>query len=327
MDIREFDARSVQRNTKQALYLDVTSTPGGMPIRQTVLTVGGAEPGPLMVVSGGVHGDEWEGPLAIIRLFKELTPRNLRGTFVGLVVANVPAFDAAMHSSPIDGLSLNSAFPGDPNGSITNQIAYWMGQRLIGPSDFYIDLHSSSSDIDFPTLCVYKPGTGKAAELSRQAAEAFHAPVVWAFPDYGPRRPFSYAHEHDIPALSTECPASRRVVMDDVALYQRGVRNAMRIMGMLEGDLEGSPARHYLYGNPETTMVTARTSGFLVLQRELLDWVEEDQLLATILDLTGEVVEEVRATTRGYVLLRQLVPTVQAGDLLFYLVGKYPPEI
>ena len=109
------------------------------PIRQTVLTVGGAEPGPLMVVSGGVHGDEWEGPLAVIRLFKELTPRSLQGTFVGLVVANVPAFDAAIHNSPIDGLSLNSVFPGDPEGSITRQIAYWMGQRFIGPSDFYVD--------------------------------------------------------------------------------------------------------------------------------------------------------------------------------------------
>ena len=326
MDIRNFDARAIQRNSKQTLQLDVATTPGGTPIRQTVLTVGGAEPGPLMVVSGGVHGDEWEGPLTIIRLFPELMPASLRGTFVGLVVANVPAFDAAMHTSPIDGLSLNSVFPGDPNGSITRQIAYWMGQRFIAPADFYIDLHSSSSDLDFPTLCLYKPGTDKAAELSKQAAEAFHAPVVWAFPDYGPGRPFSHAHECGVPAIATECPASRCVIMDDVAVYQRGVRNAMRIMEMLNGDLEGPLARHYLYGNPERTMVTAGTSGYLLLERAMLDWVEQGEILATIIDLTGEIVEEIRATTTGHVVLRRLVPTVQAGDLLFFLAGKYPPE-
>ena len=132
MDIRQFDPRAVGQNKKKALRVDVTTTPGGIPIRQTVLVVGGGEAGPLLVVSGGAHGDEWEGPLAIMRLFRELTPPEVRGTFVGLVAANVPAFDAATHTSPIDGLSLNSVFPGDPNGSVTQQIAYWMGERLIG---------------------------------------------------------------------------------------------------------------------------------------------------------------------------------------------------
>jgi len=325
MHIRDFDARTIPGNTKQALHLDVATTPGGTPIRQTVLTVGGAKPGPLMVVSGAVHGDEWEGPLAIIRLYKELTPQELRGTFVGLVAANVPAFDAATHTSPIDGLGLNSVMPGDLHGSVTRQIGYWLGERFIAPADFYIDLHSSSGDIEFPTLCLYKPGAGGAAELSKQAAEAFHAPIVWAFPDYGPKRPFSYAHEHDIATISTECPASRRVIIEDAEIYQRGVRNVMRVMDMLPGDLEGPPAAHYLYGNPEHTMVTAKTSGYLLLQREIMDWVERGDLLGTIIDLTGEVIEEVRATTTGYVLLRRLVPTVPAGELLFFVVGKYPP--
>ncbi len=322
IDVQHFDPRAIGRGTKEAMYVDITTTPGGIPIRQTILTVGGGKPGPLLFVSGGVHGDEWEGPLAIMRLFRELNPSEVQGTFVGLVAANVPAFDAAAHNSPIDGLSLGSAFPGDPNGSITRQIAYWMGERLIGRSDFYIDLHSSSSDIELPTLCQYKPGTGRAADLSREAAEAFHAPVVWAFPDYGPRRAMSYAHEHDIPAISTECPASRSIILADVNVFQRGTRNVMRVLGMLQGDLEGLPAEHCLYGNPESSMVMARTSGYLLLARELLDWVEVNDLLATILDLTGEVLESVRATTPGYVVLRRLVPTVHAGDLLFFLTGR-----
>ncbi len=323
IDISQFDLHAIGRSTKKAQHLDVTATPGGIPIRQTILIVGGTAPGPVLFVSGGVHGDEWEGPLAIIRLFRQLEPQEVRGTFVGLVAANVPAFDAGMHNSPIDGLSLNSVFPGDPNGSVTQQIAYWMGERLIGPSDFFIDLHSSSSDIEFPTLCLYKPTPGRAGELSKKAAKVFHAPVVWAYPDYGPRRPISYAHEHSIPVLSTECPASRRVILADVDVYQRGVRNVMRVLDMLQGDIEGSAAEHYLYGNPEQSMIAAKASGYLVLAGELMDWVEKGDLLATILDLTGDILEEVRANTAGYVVLRRLVPTVHAGDLLFFLAGKY----
>ena len=194
-----------------------------------------------------------------------------------------------------------------------------MGQRLIGPSDFYIDLHSSC-DVELPNLCLYQPGVGQAAELSKEAAEAFHAPVVWAYPEYGPGRPVSYAHEHDIPTVTTECPAGRCVILDDVDVYQRGVRNVMRVLQMLQGDLEGPAPTHHLYGNPAESMITATTSGYFVLAVELMELVEQGQLLGTIMDLTGEVLEEVRATTAGRVVLRQRVPTVRAGDLLFFLI-------
>jgi len=325
MDIREFDPREIDRDTKEALYLDVTLTPGGMPIRQTVLVVGGMEPGPVLLVSGGVHGDEFEGPLTITRLFKELEPAHIKGTFVGLVVANVPAFEAATRCSPIDGLNLARVFPGDPNGSVTQQIAYLMGERLIRRADFYVDLHSSGSDMEMAQICGYTTtGTESVAELSKRMAEAFHAQVVWAHPDLAPGRTGSVALEHDVPFIYTECPSSRRVSLSDVEVYKRGVRNVMRVVGMLGGDLEGEPSRYYLFGSGNTDVAISVTrSGYFLPERKLLDWVEAGDLLGTVYDLAGNVLEEIQSPTAGYVGLRQLLPTVYAGKVVFMLGGKY----
>jgi predicted deacylase len=324
LHIREFDPRSIERNTREAIYLEVTSTPGGMPIRQTVLVIGGAEPGPVLLVSGGVHGDEYEGPLAITRLFHELEPADIKGTFVGLVVANVPAFEAATRCSPIDGLNLARVFPGRVDGSVTQQIAYWMGERLIGRADYYIDLHSSGSDMEMVQLAGYTLGDGPVAETRRRMAEAFRAQVTWAHTDQSTGRTLSYAIEHDIPAIYTECPASRRVSIPDMEAYQRGVRNVLRELGMLEGALEGSPSPYYFrgVGNTDTALPVSQ-SGYFIPRAELLEWVEQGDLLGAVYDLAGNVLEEVRAPTAGYVGLRQLLPTINAGDTVFMLAERF----
>ena len=323
--IGEFDPRAIPRNTKEALYLDVTWSPAGMPIRQTAVVIGGRGPGPVLVVSGGVHGDEYEGPLTVTRLFQQLEPADIRGTFVGLVVANVPAFEAAARVSPIDGLNLARVFPGDRNGSVTQQIAYWMGERLIGRADFYIDLHSSGSDMEMVQLCGYSLGKGPAADLRRRAAEAFHAEVLWAHPlPQAGGRTLSYALDHDVPAIYTECPASRTVSIPDVEVYQRGVRNVMRVLEMLDGELEGAPAKHYLYGSGDVDSSIAVTrSGYFGPDRKLMDRVEAGEVLGRVYDLAGNVLEEVKAPSAGIVGLRQLLPTVHAGRVVFMLATPY----
>ncbi len=324
MDIQEFDPRQIKPGTKEALYLDVTFTPGGAPIRQTLVAVGGEEPGPVLLVSGGVHGDEFEGPLTITRLFEELEPAHIKGTYVGLVVANVPAFEAATRCSPIDGLNLARVFPGERYGSITRQIAYWMGERLIRRANYYVDLHSSGSDMEMVQMCGYTAaGSAAVAAMSQRMAEAFHAETVWAHPGLAPGRTGSLALAHDVPFIYTECPASRRVSLADVDVYQRGLRNVMRVVGMLAGDLEGEPSRYFLLGSGNTdAAISVTKSGFFLPQRKLLDWVEAGDLLGTVHDLAGYVLEEIRAPTCGYVGLRQLLPTVNAGQVVFMLGEK-----
>ena len=184
--MEKINIKNIKINTKEVFYVEICKTPGGSPIILTLLVVKGNKKGPILVVSGGVHGDEYEGPLTIIKLYHELKIENINGTFVGLVVANVPAFDAASRCSPIDGLNLARIFPGKSNGSVTEKIAFWMGDSLIKNSDYYIDLHSSGSDMEMPQMCGYIiRDKSKKAFFSKKMAEAFNATVTWAHKDSG----------------------------------------------------------------------------------------------------------------------------------------------
>ena len=320
IDIREFDPRQIARNTKETVYLDITHTPAGLPLRQTALLIGGYQPGPLLLLLAGIHGNEYEGPLAIMRLFKELQPADIRGTLVAVAVSNMLAFETATRETTSDGVNLNRAFPGDPKGSVTHQIAYWMGERLVRRADFCIDFHSGGFS-DIPLLCAHISGDGPAAELSQKVALAFHAPVTLTNKRAISTQVEGYAQEHGVPLVYTECPSFQGINVPTVDVYQRGARNTLRVLDMLDGELEGEPSQClYDEGNPALNL-KASVGGFFVPECQVLDKVQAGDLLGVTYDFAGAVLEEFRAPEDGYVFIRRWSPTIHAGDeMIFTLV-------
>ena len=181
--------------------------------------------------------------------------------------------------------------------------------------------------MEMPQMSGYtSAGRAPVAEMSRRMSEAFRAEVVWAHADLAPGRTISYALDSGIPSIYTECPASRCASPAETDVYQRGVRNVMRAVGMMHGDLEGEPSRYYLSGSGDTdanSLIRATTNGFFVPQRELLDWVEVGDLLGVIYHLSGDVLEEIRAPSAGYIGLRRLLPTTHTGERLFMMAEKH----
>jgi predicted deacylase len=112
---------------------------GTVPIPITVVKRG---KGPTVLITGGVHGDEYEGPIALSKLARRLTPTMAKGRVVLVPALNLPAVLAGTRLSPMDGLNLNRVFPGEPNGSITSMIAHYVSTVLIPMADILVDLHS-----------------------------------------------------------------------------------------------------------------------------------------------------------------------------------------
>jgi N2-acetyl-L-2,4-diaminobutanoate deacetylase len=73
--------------------------------------------GPTVILEGGNHGDEYEGPIVLGELIRTLDPRAVSGRLIFIPAINLPAVAAARRTSPIDDLNFNRAFPGDPLGS------------------------------------------------------------------------------------------------------------------------------------------------------------------------------------------------------------------
>ena len=79
--------------------------------------------GPTVLIIGGVHGDEFEGPVAVLNLLHRLKVSDVKGSIIGLPALNAPALQASARVSPLDDGNLNRAFPGDPDGTPTQMIA------------------------------------------------------------------------------------------------------------------------------------------------------------------------------------------------------------
>src|SRR5687768_11139701 len=88
--------------TKTSFEVPVVRRADGSAVNLPVLLVRGQHPGKTLLVSAGVHGDEFEGMVTLRRLYDELTPAQLHGTLVAITVANPPAYEAGLRTNPDD---------------------------------------------------------------------------------------------------------------------------------------------------------------------------------------------------------------------------------
>ena len=157
---------------------------------------------------------------------------------------NVHAMTAGQRTSPVDGLNFNRTFPGDPRGSITQQISAFMTDHIFPRADAFLDLHSGGSSLNLLPSAIVEPTEN--AELHRRnvaAAQAFDAPLTVVISNLGdPRTATAAACRAGLVTVGTEMGGGGTVSIDALALCRRGVRNVLAHLGVLPPD-KGSPRR------------------------------------------------------------------------------------
>lgn len=319
----EFMLDALTPGTKTKAWLSVAPRTDGNQWRLPVLAVKGTQPGPTLVVLAAVHGDEYEGIEAIPLAFGDVDPAQMAGTLVMVPICNLPAYEAAQRSSPLDGLNLARVFPGRAEGTVTERIAYALTEQLFRHADFLLDLHSGGVSADIPTLVGYLYDDGELGQRSRAAAEAFGAPVLWGHPMPIPDgRSISAATALGVPWLYTEAAGGGYARPHDVACYRRGILNVMRHLSMLTGALEIVDSPVHLVGDGNLDVVTlAPVGGYFRAQVSLLDHVQQGDLLGTIVDFFGEVRAEIRAEAAGVVIMVRRLHRVHVGEGLLQVTN------
>lgn len=320
----DIDLTKLQSGEKKTGWLYVAARPDGGAWRLPTLCVSGETEGPTLVVTAGVHGDEYEGVETIPRVFHHLDPGAMAGRFIAVPVCNLPAYETITRSSPIDGLNLARVFPGDAYGSITQRIARLITDHVLPLADFYIDLHSGGIGYDIPTLTGYIHNDEPLGKKSYEGARAFGAPVVWGHPSLAPGRTLSAADDHGIPCLYTEAPGGGFARQDDVDCFFDGVLNVMKWMDILEGEPQPRQATHHLLGDGNLDeSILSPTAGYFKPDVALLEEVETGQRLGTISDFFGEVVTEIYAKSDGVVIMLRRMHNVRVGDGLAHVTQKF----
>ncbi len=191
--------------------------------------------GPTVILEGGNHGDEYEGPITICEIIRELDPGEIQGRLILMPAVNVHAVIAGQRTSPVDGLNFNRAFPGNPLGTITQQISHFVAHEILPRGEAFLDLHSGGSSLDILPSAIIEPTDDPAVRRRNVAAvRAFDAPLAVVVSNLGdPRTATAAACRAGLTTVGTEMGGGGTVRPEVLAICRRGVRNVLAHLGVL----------------------------------------------------------------------------------------------
>jgi N2-acetyl-L-2,4-diaminobutanoate deacetylase len=236
----DFDKSGKQIGSIQVPHSVHDDAWGVIPVPVAVISNGR---GPTVVLEGGNHGDEYEGPIVLGELIRTLDPAAVSGRLIFIPAINLPAVAAARRTSPLDGLNFNRVFPGDPLGSPTQQIAAYVNNVLFPMADAFLDLHSGGSSLAIIPSAIIEPVADPDRHSRNQAATlAFGAPMTVAIDNRGdPRTATASAARAGLTVVGTEMAGGGAVSTEALALCRRGVRNVLAHLGVLPPEMADPP--------------------------------------------------------------------------------------
>ncbi len=293
-----------------------------IPSRQII----GAADGPHLLVTGGVHGDEFEPMVAIRRLIREVDSATLRGRLTLVPVANEAAFLRGTRTAD-DELDLARTCPGQPAGSITEQTAHALSQ-IIRTADYYIDLHTGGTIMSVWPLTGYNLVPDEAIrDKQRRMAHAFNLPVVWGTDYRLEGRTLSVARDAGVPAIYAEYLGSGLCDPAGVEAYVEGCLNVMAELDMIDRERPASRVEHAVNDFRESAghmqiRNPAPITGFFEPAVRLGGKVKAGDPLGAVTDPLGDQVVAVPSQESGIVIVLRTFSRVYAGDTLAVILEE-----
>ncbi|HEY7688187.1 MAG TPA: N(2)-acetyl-L-2,4-diaminobutanoate deacetylase DoeB [Dongiaceae bacterium] len=275
--------------------------------------------GPTALLTGANHGDEYEGPIALFDLARELDPARVAGRIIIVPAMNYPAFRAGTRTSPIDRGNLNRAFPGRPDGTATEKIADYFQRQLLPLADYVLDIHSGGKTLQFvPFAAAHVLADRAQQEKCVAAMRAFNAPFSMMLREIDNVGMYdTAAEEMGKVFVSTELGGGGGATVLTVDIACRGVRNVLIHAGILDGTVERRPSVNLDMPSGDC-YVASESGGLLEMRVNLGAAVRKGEVLARVHshERTGAAPIEYRAKLDGILAGRHFPGLLQIGDTI-----------
>ena len=110
-----------------------------------VIVQRGKKDGPVLLLMGGVHGDETNGVAIVRDIMRKKYNIPDAGTIICIPVLNVIGYLNQDRKFP-DGRDLNRMFPGTAKGSLAAQFAFKFTKEIAPLVDYVLDFHTGGAD-------------------------------------------------------------------------------------------------------------------------------------------------------------------------------------
>lgn len=283
-----------------------------------VTVINGEQDGPVLLLTAGIHGDEFPSMLALQELNKQLKPEQISGTVVIVHLANPDGFHGRrLALNPKDEKNLNREFPGSDTGTPTEQIAAFLTSEFIAKADFLVDMHSGSRNQQLLSH-VYAPFVGDpeldALTLRFAKATGMQNIVLYGDRPRDPDNSISYpntAMTRGKPGLTTEIG---HLGQTDQAFVEEALtvaKNTLFFLEILPGKTSGHPEQ-VIYDQLASTK--SQADGFFRPLASIGDKVKKGDRIGYVTDYYGNEIESITAAATGTILMINDTPPIKQGE-------------
>ena len=185
--------------------------------------------GKKLLIIGGNHGDEFEGPSAIMRVSQKISVNDINGQILLIPALSFEAIAKSRRTNPLDNKNMNRTFPGNPNGSPTEMLADYLENYLMQKFDTIIDLHAGGKASFFmPCSLAYKLQDEKLFEKNLELAKVFGINTIWVLGENNDNRSLnSAAYRAKIPMIAAELGGGGGVDPEISKMAEIGIYNIL----------------------------------------------------------------------------------------------------
>lgn len=270
-------------------------------------------PGPVVLFSAGIHGDEINGVEIVRQLIHKKINKPKIGTIICIPVINVYGFVNKSREFP-DGRDLNRVFPGSKSGSLASRFAYHILKEILPIVEYAVDFHAGgASRFNAPQIRI-APNNPELKVL----ADVFDAP----FTLYSRNITGSFRSSSDKMNVKMLLFEGGKSLDINKSIATEGVNGAIRLLAYL--DMLGPKHRVIPQESPtiyidKSGWIRAKCSGLLQDFDTVGTFVKKGTVLATITDPYGKFEREVKAPNDGYIINANHAPIVYEGDAIYHL--------
>lgn len=280
-------------------------------IRAPTIVIKGIEAGPVVGLTAAVHGNELNGIPTIHRLFETVDYRELKGSLVGVTIANVPGY--LRHQRVYtDGQDLNRIMPGKASGSESQVYAHRLMTHILDHFDYLIDLHTASFG---RVNSLYVRANMREPRTARLARAIGAEIIVHNAGGDGTVR--SAMADRGVPSITVEIGDPQVIEEPFVRASRVGIRDALEQLGMLPEDsqLASSAAIECV----RSAWLHTDAGGLLEVRPNVADRVKRGEIIATLADPWGQRLRTYRAPEDGVVVGKSTNPVCRTGSRILHL--------
>jgi predicted deacylase len=279
----------------------------------SVREISGMKPGPTLLVTGGVDGDEYAGMEAARRIAERYASGDFSGRLIVIPIVNGDGFRGESSHNPTDHKFPKYLFPGSAFGSASERLVHWLVSRHVNRADAWMDLHGGAITEGLnPFLWCYETGISDIDERARGFLSASGAELALMERVSHGTKAERLARQGCVYVIA-ESGERGTVLEADVARHVRWIEAMMRTFGMLPGENPVAEPPRLLRS---FTLVTAPMNGIWKPRMNPASATEVGEALGTFTRLDGTGAETLPSPVTGTPLWWKETPAMRNGDIL-----------